>query len=191
LTGDARALQVGERVLLRRPTASDQDEFLAMVRRSRRLHRPWVHPPESPAEFAAWLHAGQRVGVELHLLCRIEDGAIAGVFNLSEIVRGPMQSAYLGYYGAAPHVRRGYMTEGMELLFRQAFTRYKLHRLEANVQPDNKRSVALATRTGFRREGYSPRYLKVGGRWRDHIRFAILVEDWRAERRGPAPAGSG
>ncbi|MBC8106827.1 MAG: GNAT family N-acetyltransferase [Anaerolineae bacterium] len=71
------------------------------------------------------------------------------------------------------------MTEAMELLLRHAFTKMKLHRLEANIQPDNSASIALVQRCGFRMEGRSPRYLKIAGRWRDHGRWAITIEDWR------------
>jgi ribosomal-protein-alanine N-acetyltransferase len=69
------------------------------------------------------------------------------------------------------------MTAAMILLLRHAFRSLKLHRLEANIQPGNTASVALVKRCGFRKEGFSPRYLKVGGRWRDHERWAITRED--------------
>jgi ribosomal-protein-alanine N-acetyltransferase len=99
--------------------------------------------------------------------------------NLSQIFMGGFKSAYLGYYVGAPFARLGYMTEAIQLVLKFAFDRMKLHRLEANIQPNNSASIALVRRAGFRKEGYSPRYLKIGGQWRDHERWAIIAEDWR------------
>jgi ribosomal-protein-alanine N-acetyltransferase len=67
------------------------------------------------------------------------------------------------------------MKAGMNALVRHAFTKMKLHRLEANIQPGNTASIALARASGFRKEGFSPKYLKIGGRWRDHERWAIVA----------------
>ena len=120
------------------------------------------------------------------LVVRIEDGGIAGAFNLTEIVRGPLQSAYLGYYAMAGFDGQGYMAEGLALVLRHAFRRLRLHRVEANIQPGNERSIALVRAAGFRREGLSRRYLKVGGRWCDHERWAMTVEEWRPGRSRPA-----
>jgi ribosomal-protein-alanine N-acetyltransferase len=74
------------------------------------------------------------------------------------------------------------MREGLELVLARAFTELRLHRLEANIQPGNHASIALVRGAGFVREGYSERYLKIGGRWRDHERWALRVEQWRARR---------
>lgn len=110
---------------------------------------------------------------------RTEENELAGVININEIVRGTFCSGYLGYYAFVPHSGRGYMTEGLRAVITQAFRALRLHRLEANIQPDNESSRALVQRLGFRQEGFSPRYLKVAGRWRDHERWALTVEEWR------------
>jgi ribosomal-protein-alanine N-acetyltransferase len=67
-------------------------------------------------------------------------------------------------------------------MLRYAFKQLKLHRVEANIQPENVASIALVKRAGFVNEGYSRRYLKIGGQWRDHERWAILHEDWKTNR---------
>ena len=112
-----------------------------------------------------------------------------GVVNVSEIVRAALQGAYLGYYAFQPHAGEGYMTEGLALVLRHAFRRLGLHRLEANIQPRNLASRRLVRRLGFRKEGFSRRYLKVGGRWRDHERWAIVREAWESGRAAPPPRG--
>lgn len=109
------------------------------------------------------------------LVCRRDDGDIVGVVNITNIVRGSFKSGYLGYYVFAGYERQGYMRAGLRAVVRYAFDSLKLHRLEANIQPGNSASAALVRSCGFRKEGYSPRYLKIGGRWRDHERWAILA----------------
>ena len=176
----------GNRVHLRLPRRSDQRAFLAQARRSRSLHRGWVQAPETPAAFAAYVERYRPTGATPRhvglLVVRNDDGALAGVINFSEIVRGAFHSAYVGYYALAPLAGAGYMTEGFALALDFAFRRLKLHRVEANVQPANAPSIALVERIGFTREGYSRRYVKIAGRWRDHVRFAMLAEDWKARR---------
>jgi len=75
------------------------------------------------------------------------------------------------------------VTEALQLMLGHAFGRLGLHRVEANIQPGNVASIRLVKRAGFTREGYSRRYLKIGGRWRDHERWALLREDWLKRRR--------
>jgi len=169
-----RPVATGRRVLLRRPTVADRDEFLALIRRSRRLHRPWAFPPHDARSFGAFVRGARSPrGLRL-LVCTRADGAIVGVVNLNEIVRGGLQSAFIGYYAFAGATGHGYMTEAIRLVLRYAFAVLGLHRIEANVQPGNRRSLALVARCGFRREGFSPRYLKIGRRWCDHERWAVV-----------------
>jgi [ribosomal protein S5]-alanine N-acetyltransferase len=168
------------RVILRPPMPGDRDAFLRAVRANRALHRPWVHPPDTAERFEAWVSRASGERHRIFLACDRASGEIAGVFALSEIVRGLFWSAYLGFYAFRPFAGRGYMTEALALVADTAFGPLGLHRLEANIQPENIRSIALARRLGFRLEGYSPRYLRIGGRWRNHERWALLAEDWRA-----------
>ena len=175
----ARAIEVGRRVYLRALTARDRKELVRLVRASRRFLHPWVRPPATRAAFAAYLRRTRRPTERGFLVCRREDGAIAGVINVSQIFHGNFRSAYLGFYAGASFARRGYMAEGLRLVLRHCFRRLGLHRLEANIQPGNTPSRRLARRGGFRREGFSPRYLKIAGRWRDHERWAITAEELR------------
>jgi ribosomal-protein-alanine N-acetyltransferase len=158
-------------------------EFVAAVRRSSALLQGWVSPPRTRAAYRSYL---RRTATDLHqtyfVVLRSSD-EIVGVITLSEIVRGLFQSAYLGCYAFMPHAGRGYMREGLRLTLDRAFGALGLHRVEANIQPQNKPSLKLFRRAGFRREGYSPRYLKIHGRWRDHERWALLAEEWRERKR--------
>ncbi len=170
-------------MLIREPTLADEDEWIARMRASRRLHRPWITMPVTSEAYRAYVARNEDERREQRIVCRLEDGALVGFLNVSEIIRGKLSSAFLGYGGVAEFAGRGYMSEGMQLVLREAFTTLRLHRLEANIQPGNLPSIAIARRAGFVREGFSERYLKVGGRWRDHERWAIRVEQWRAARR--------
>jgi ribosomal-protein-alanine N-acetyltransferase len=165
------------RVRLEEPSPAREREFLDAVRRSRALLRPWATPPSTPGAYRAYLRRIRQPTHEGHFVVLRSSGELVGVVNLSEIVRGSFQSAYLGYYAFLPLAGQGFMREGLALVLRRAFGELRLHRVEANVQPDNKLSLALVRRLGFRREGFSPRYLKLGGRWRDHERWARLADE--------------
>ena len=173
-------LQIGSGVLLRMPRMSDADEFIDLMYASRRLHRRCVTPPLDAERYREYVQKSRASDFLGMLVCRVADERILGVYNLSQIVFGPFQNAYLGYYVGAAFSQQGYMREAMQLVLRHAFRGLGLHRLEANIQPENTRSIRLVERSGFEREGFSPRYLKIGNRWRDHERWAIRKETWRA-----------
>ena len=164
----------GRRVLLRTPRPADAPLLLAAVQRSRRLHAPWVSPPATPQAYSRFLEQLQLPQNHGWLVVHRRSGELAGVINLTNIVMGVFRSGYLGYYAFEGHARQGLMGEALRLVVRHAFGALHLHRLEANMQPGNLASIALVRRAGFRQEGYSPRYLKIGGRWRDHERWALV-----------------
>jgi ribosomal-protein-alanine N-acetyltransferase len=171
------------RVRLAQPKPQDRAEFIELVESSLDLHRPWTYPPADAASYRRLLERNRADNFFALLARRTEDDAIVGLFELSEVVRGSFQNAYLGYWVGGPYAGHGYMREGMQLALRFAFQDLRLHRVEANIQPANKRSLALVKQSGFSREGFSPRYLKIGGRWRDHERWAILSDQGRSSRK--------
>jgi ribosomal-protein-alanine N-acetyltransferase len=173
------SLQKGKAVYLRHPVRGDLEEFLSLVSASRRLHRPWIYPPSTEQAVHAYIERTSSERFLGCLICLRETGAIVGGANISEIVRGVFQSAYLGFYGHMAYSGRGLMREGLSLVLRYAFRKVKLHRIEANVQPENNRSLALVRALGFQREGFSPKYLKIGGRWQDHERWALLADNYK------------
>jgi [ribosomal protein S5]-alanine N-acetyltransferase len=166
-------------ISLRRLRPEDERAYLAAVARSVRLHHPWAYPPGTAEAFVEYL-TGSEARIPLAVLI---DGELAGAYTLSQIVYGAFRNAYLGYYAFVPHAGTGAMRAAMPAVFRFAFDDLSLHRLQANVQPDNARSIALLRATEWREEGYARRYLKIGGRWRDHLMFAILAEETSRGRR--------
>ena len=176
------ATRPGSRVELRDLVLADRDAFLEMVRESRDLHRPWTYPPERPDQFNDLVSRTGRDDFVCLAAVLVDGGDLVGIFTISQIVRGYFQSAYLGYYANARHAGKGLMGEAMALVLDHAFGPLALHRLEANIQPGNAPSIALARGAGFRLEGYSPRYLLIGGRWRDHERYAITADEHAQNR---------
>ncbi len=152
----------------------DATQFALAASRSKSLHKRWVHPPTEPraaAELASRRQGPTDFGYLIH---EYDTGAIAGYIEVTNIIRGPFQSAYLGFYMFKGYERRGYMKWALGVIIKRAWKELKLHRLEANIQPENAASIGLVKGLGFSKEGYSPAYLKIGGRWRDHERWAIL-----------------
>jgi ribosomal-protein-alanine N-acetyltransferase len=176
------------RVLLRPVTVDDQDEFLALARASVSLHYPWYSMPLTPVQFGPYVERYRQPATEGFLICLRSTGAIAGVVTVDTIVRGRFQSASLSYAAFAPAAGKGYMSEGVALVLRYAFTELALHRLEASIQPGNRPSLRLVEGLGFRREGYSPAMLFIDGAWRDHERWAITREMTEFADAGPHPS---
>jgi ribosomal-protein-alanine N-acetyltransferase len=176
--GRRKTLAKGDTVYLFEPSRDCQDDFLAMTQGSVSFHQPWVFPATEQRRYRGYLDRVAEGRAYGFLIGRIEDNQLLGVININDPIFGGFRSASLGYYIGADYSRRGYMSEALALVLDYAFTTLRLHRLEANVQPNNEASLALVRRLGFRKEGFSPAFLQIDGVWRDHERWAMLAEEW-------------
>jgi ribosomal-protein-alanine N-acetyltransferase len=178
------------RVSLRDFTDRDLDELRRLWAASRALHGAWhVRLPAERLRLRPRTRSRRRSFV----LCAHPDGVIVGYLSLGGIMRGALQSALASYWIGAPHVRQGYMREGLALLLEFAFRSPErgglgLHRVEALILPTNLASKRLAERVGMRFEGLSRRLVRVQGQWLDHERWAITAEDTSSD---PSRASSG
>jgi [ribosomal protein S5]-alanine N-acetyltransferase len=111
-----------------------------------------------------------------------------GRVQLTQIARGPFCSAMLGYAIDTEREGRGLMREALQAVLDDAFGRLGLHRVQANVRPENTRSLGLLARLGFEREGLAREYLFIDGAWRDHVMTALRHPHWRADQPPPHPA---
>jgi ribosomal-protein-alanine N-acetyltransferase len=163
-------------IRLSRVIRADAADLIAANSASQEYHLPWVTSFTDQARFDNWFARGL-TGPNVGLVAReVASNKVVGVVNLNEIVAGAFQSAYLGYYGMLNFSRTGLMTEALRAAVAYAFSELGLHRLEANIQPENTASIALVRRLGFKQEGFSPRYLRINGEWRDHERWALLAD---------------
>ena len=163
------------RVTISRLAQTDCAEFIAAAAASRQLHGSWVSPPQTEAAFRARLRNKRPPANFLFAIRRRDNGTLVGYADITNVVRGNFLSGYVSYHVFRGQERQGLMTEGLKSVVRHAFRELGLHRLEANIQPGNVASIALARACGFCREGFSPRYLKIRGRWRDHERWTLLA----------------
>jgi len=181
----------GRRVRLRPLRPEDYPAWREVRRRSRDWLVRWEprpagapYAPEDRASFAArcavrdrerQLGTGYAFGIFVA-------GRFVGEISLSSIQRGAFQNGYIGYWVDEAQAGRGYVPEACVVVFRFAFEELGLHRLQVSIIPRNAPSRRVAEKLWLRDEGVAERYLEIDGRWEDHIRYAITVEEWRARR---------
>jgi ribosomal-protein-alanine N-acetyltransferase len=139
---------------------------------------PW-RERHTTAAFRAMRRAGlrrARAGTAVPFAVRVE-GRLAGQVTVDNIVRGALRSGHLGYWIDRSVAGRGLATLAVALVCDHAFGPVGLHRLQADIRPENQRSQRLVGRLGFRQEGLLRRYLDIDGDWRDHLSFALLAEE--------------
>ena len=106
------------------------------------------------------------------------DGRFVGEITLSSIQRGPLQSAFIGYWIDEAVAGQGLMPEAVVTMLQYAFESLRLHRVEINIIPRNAASRRVVEKLGLRFEGIAERYLEIDGAWEDHARYAITAEEW-------------
>jgi [ribosomal protein S5]-alanine N-acetyltransferase len=162
------------------------DKVLDFVIRNKEFLKEW-EPLRNPnyyyLETQRRLLMEDRFGMErgnllkTWIFVRDNPDQIIGSVSLSNMVRGAFQSCHLGYRIDQFEQSKGYMTEAIELLVRYAFDQLKLHRIEANIMPRNKASLRVVEKLGFHNEGLARKYLKINGKWEDHIHMVLLNEE--------------
>jgi len=186
---DSETIVRGRRVYLRHPAMSDFEAWAALREESRDFLTPWE--PTWPADdltrsaFRRRLRRYQRdirddVAYPFFLFRRGDD-AFMGAVTLSNVRRGVTQSCNMGYWVGEAFGGNGFMREGVSALIPWVFETLRLHRLEAACLPSNERSKRLLQACGFREEGFARGYLRINGRWEDHVLYAILDSDPRPD----------
>ncbi|WP_232660526.1 GNAT family N-acetyltransferase [Pseudonocardia sp. TRM90224] len=130
---------------------------------------------EWPGRWMQLRSAGRR-GVALPFAVTL-DGRFVGHVMIGNIVREPLLSAYVGYWIDAQAAGSGIITAAVALVVDHCFGPVGLHRIEATVRPENEASIRVLTKLGFRQEGLLRRYLDVDGAWRDHLVYAVTIEE--------------
>lgn len=174
-------------VTLRLPVMDDYAQWAAVRGASRDFLKPWE--PTWPADDLT--RASFRYRVKRYLrdmredcgyaffIFQARDRRLVGGLTLSNVRRGVAQTASLGYWIGRDFARRGLMSAAVGAIVPFAFDVLRLQRIEAACLPTNSASLALLKRSGFTEEGYARSYLKINGRWQDHVLFAIIADDLR------------
>ena len=165
---------MGTDIYVSKLTADLEQQFIKSVSQSRKLHAPWVSPPGMPQEFQSYLARVQEPSGAAFVIWEWSSDGFAGIVQITNIVMDPFRSAHIDFYAFSGFEGKGLMKQGLTHVVKEVFRTLKLHRLEANIQPENTAAIALAKSCGFKLEGFSPAFMKVGGRWRDHERWALL-----------------
>lgn len=173
----------GELVL--RPLASsDAAEWADVRRRNIDWLTPWdaTNPPESIDVAPSFrgmvrrLRADAKAGRSIALAIVVH-GRFVGQVTLGGITWGSLRSAYIGYWIDQAYAGRGYMPRAVALMCDYAFFTLRLHRIEINIRPENAASLRVVEKLGFRYEGLRRRYLHINHEWRDHLTYALCVEE--------------
>jgi len=184
------ALITTQRLALRLATDDDIPAIVRYFEENRAFLEPWE--PRKQADFHTagfWTaqvkrsadQAAAGTSLRLFLFPRDAPGEIIGTANFTEVVRGAFQACYLGYGLSAAREGHGYMREALAGAIPYVFSTLRLHRIMANHLPHNRRSAAVLEALGFTVEGYARDYLRIDGRWEDHVLTSLHNPEWTEE----------
>ena len=176
---------VGEGIRLRHPSIEDYDSWAKLRYASRNHTEPWEPSwAEDELTRSAFKRRLRRYESDVEtghgypfFVYRMDDNVLIGACNLNNVRRGVLQSADLGYWIGQPFIRKGYARAAVKRVLGFAFGPLNLHRIEAATRPENEASRALLLSVGFTPEGFARSYLKINGRWHDHLKFAVVKDD--------------
>ncbi|HYC05300.1 MAG TPA: GNAT family protein [Azospirillaceae bacterium] len=177
----------GVRVYLRPPQPKDWRDWATLRERSREFLAPWEPTwPSDALTRASFLRRVRRQAAEWRsdegygfLVFDRATDRVAGGIGLTNVRRGVAQMGTMGYWVGKPYARQGFTTEAARLVLDFAFNQLGLHRIEAACIPTNEPSRGVLEKVGFQHEGYARGYLRIDGRWADHLLFGILRDEWR------------
>jgi [ribosomal protein S5]-alanine N-acetyltransferase len=179
----------GRTVSLRAPVMGDYSawsDLRAVSRTELEPYEPqWTRDELSRTTFRHRLkHYAREAAQDLgyaYFVFDVTDARLLGAITLSNVRRGVAQAGSIGYWMGSPETGRGRMTEALQLLAPYAFRSLHLHRLEAGCLPQNQASIRVLEKAGFQHEGLARHYLRIRGKWQDHLLFARLSDDLAPE----------
>lgn len=170
-----------EKIILRKLTEADLPDILAVEIKNKDLFEQFsvtrsadYYTLEGQAARLQRQEENRQKDKEYNFGIVLKDGTLIGSINLVQVVRGPVQSAIMGYTVDQDHNGKGYATEAVKLLVNYAFEELLLHRIEAGVKPDHIASIRVLEKAGFHKEGISQKNVQINGVWEDHQMLAII-----------------
>ena len=166
--------------------STDTEEFFDFLVRNKDYFRKWSAQYEENY-FSVWYHrawlehleqdALNGTEVKFGIYNKTNPNRIIGSVSLSNIIKGIFQSCFLGYRIDEHETGKGIATESIKRVIEFAFDELMLHRIEANVMPSNGPSIKVVEKLGFINEGLAKNYLKVNGKWEDHLHYVLLNQN--------------
>ncbi|MED1740143.1 GNAT family protein [Bacillus swezeyi] len=153
-------LQTDNRLFFEQFSMERNDDFYTIEGQKKRLQRFYENMQNDEDYYCGIFHQA--------------DDALIGTINLFQILRGSLQSAFIGYFLDEKHNGKGYTTEAAKLMVEYAFEDLKLHRVEAGVMPRNIASIRVLEKAGFHKEGIARKNVKINGKWEDHQLLAVI-----------------